>query len=812
MAYYDGSIRINTKLNTQGFTTGVQRMTASLGRLAAAVGIAFSVGALVKMGQQAIDLASDIQEVDNVVSKSFGNMRGEMDALANTAIEKLGMSRLTAYQTGSTFMSMGKSMLTSAEDAKDMALALTELTGNMSSFYNVTQDVASTALKSIYTGETETMKQFGVVMTEANLQQFAYEQGIKKTISAMTQSEKVMLRYKYVAEQLSFIGSDFADTQNSWANQTRILSEQWKELLSILGSGLISVLTPVVKGLNGILSSLISIANAAGKIISDVFGIETQQLSINAGSVEDAADAMVDYGNATEEAAKKAKNATAAFDDLNVLQQEQSSTSTGGVSGGFTSTGVVQETESFSTQVNGKLTQFMERVKAVLEEVKAIFDSFGSGDFLTAGEGVSNLVTGIFKWFSKAIKKVDWKKIGNNIGDFLKGINWVEVLSSLADTLWEAVKGAADVWFGMFEEAPFETALISTIALWTFTGFGKSMGELIASAIPSSITKNIGLTLVAVTIAWEWGLEKGKEIGKDLSKDKELYDNFKFFGEGGFFDEIFNTDAGILWDAFVTMLSDFSAWMDKKGEELGEWFKSVGTNIWNTLLGWGTEFWNWWDASIGGWWESVTSWFTLEKWLGLLGNIKKAFSTKWDEVKTWWEDTALGKWWTDSVEPWFSKDKWEEGMGGIKDAFSSVFKNACNLAIDIFNKLIEWINERMHFTWDAISIAGMQIAPAGDVQLFTLSQIPKLAQGAVFRGGNPYLAVVNDQPSGQTNIEAPLETIKQGLREELAQSGAGGGTYTFVIELDGKQLARAQIPYLEKESARTGTNFRVRRV
>ena len=92
-------------------------------------------------------------------------MRGEMDALAESAIKNLGMSRLMAYQTGSTFMSMGKSMLTSSEDAKNMALELTKLTANMASFFNVSQDLASIALKSIYTGETETLKQYGVVLS-----------------------------------------------------------------------------------------------------------------------------------------------------------------------------------------------------------------------------------------------------------------------------------------------------------------------------------------------------------------------------------------------------------------------------------------------------------------------------------------------------------------------------------------------------------------------------------------------------------------------------------------------------------------------
>lgn len=376
---YDGSIRINTKLNTNGFNSGIKSMTASLGKLAGAVGIAFSVTALVKLGKQAVELASDITEVDNVVSKSFGNMRTEMDELADKAIESLGMSRLTAYQTGATFMAMGKSMVDSMSAAKDMALELTRLTGNMSSFYNVRQEIASTALKSIYTGETETLKQFGVVMTETNLQQFAFEQGIRNKISAMTQSEKVMLRYKYVTEQLSFIGNDFLDTQNSWANQTRILSEQWKELLSVLGTGLITVLTPVVKGLNMIISALISVANTIGQIMAKVFGIQAQQFGAAevedaysgiAGSAGDAADATDEYGNALDKAGKKAKNSLASFDKIDKLQKDTGKSATGpGVGSGGTKieTSNLAPDESTIDKTNEKIGKMIERAKELGE-------------------------------------------------------------------------------------------------------------------------------------------------------------------------------------------------------------------------------------------------------------------------------------------------------------------------------------------------------------------------------------------------------------------------------------------------------------
>ena len=386
IAQYDGSIRINTKLNTDGFNSGIKSMMGSLGGITKLLGIALSTASLIKFGKEAIGLASDLAEVDNVVNKAFGNMRSEMDALADSAIKNLGMSRLMAYQTGSTFMSMGKSMIENSEDAKNMALSLTKLTANMSSFFNVSHDLASIALKSIYTGETETLKQYGVVMTEVNLKQFAMEQGITKAYSAMSQSEKVMLRYQYVMNQLSYIGDDFIDTQDSWANQTRILSEQWKEFLTIIGNGLITVLTPVVKGLNMIVSALISVANTISSILSNIFGIQMQQMSATtaaaedvAGGYADAADSMGDYTDATKKAAKAAKGALAPFDDLNVLQKDTSSGSSsgsGGSSGGGSGMQIQPVDPSAQTSA---IDQIQNKYQKFFDYINKLKDNFLKG-------------------------------------------------------------------------------------------------------------------------------------------------------------------------------------------------------------------------------------------------------------------------------------------------------------------------------------------------------------------------------------------------------------------------------------------------
>lgn len=374
-----------------GATKSIGSLKSSLKGIIGTLGLVFSLKALINFGQQAVDVASDLTEVDNVVQKAFGNMRGEMDALADSSIKNLGISRLEAYQTGSTFMAMGKSMLTSSQDAKDMALNLTKLSANMASFFNTSNKYAAIALKSIYTGETETLKQYGVVMTEVNLKQFALAQGITKSYNEMSQSEKVMLRYQYVMQQLGYIGDDFIDTQDSWANQTRVLKEQWKEFLGVLGTGIITVLTPLVKALNMIMGRMIAIAKSIGSVLSNVFGIQVQSanqvsgaISDTAGAFDDATTAVGDYDKATKKASKTASKSLAAFDKLNNTMTSQSDGDAGaggaGGDGGLTTPDISSGTNSVIDQANSKINTVLDGMKKrLLELVDLLKKGFKNG-------------------------------------------------------------------------------------------------------------------------------------------------------------------------------------------------------------------------------------------------------------------------------------------------------------------------------------------------------------------------------------------------------------------------------------------------
>lgn len=138
-----------------------------LGKIAGLVGTAFAVNGLVNFSKEAIGLASDLQEVENVVTTAFGSMTSQVEEWAASSIQQFGTSALVAKQTASTYMAMSRGMGLVGQAAADMAMDVAGLSADMASFYNVGQDVAATALQSIWTGETESLNFWAAALRNA---------------------------------------------------------------------------------------------------------------------------------------------------------------------------------------------------------------------------------------------------------------------------------------------------------------------------------------------------------------------------------------------------------------------------------------------------------------------------------------------------------------------------------------------------------------------------------------------------------------------------------------------------------------------
>lgn len=356
-------------------------------KIAAGLGIA----AVAKFTKDCIEVGSNVTEVQNVVDTAFKDLSWQADQWASNAMTNFGLSELSAKKYMGVFGQMSNAMDITGNAALDMAENVTGLTGDVASFYNLGTDEAYAKLKSIWTGETETLKDLGVVMTQTNLDQYALNNGFGKTTAKMTEQEKVMLRYQYVTSALSNATGDFVKTQDSWANQTRILSLRFEQLKASLGKGFIALFTPILRGFNSLLAGLQKLADGFASFVQMLTGadISSSMGSISAdiaGIGDDAggaADNVSGIGDAAKKTAKDIEKSLAGFDQINKLTEptDDSSSSGSGTdsTSGIGSVDLVPDVSGSTANVSSAISDMADKVKKALEPLKAIsFDNLVS--------------------------------------------------------------------------------------------------------------------------------------------------------------------------------------------------------------------------------------------------------------------------------------------------------------------------------------------------------------------------------------------------------------------------------------------------
>lgn len=411
-------------------------------RIGFLVGSAFAVGKLIQFGKESIELGSDLAEVQNVVDVTFTTMSDKVNEFAKNAMTSAGLSETMAKRYVGTFGAMSKSFGFSEAQAYDMSTALTQLTGDVASFYNISQDLAYIKLKSVFTGETETLKDLGVVMTQSALDQYALANGYGKTTSAMTEQEKVALRLAFVQKQLSAASGDFIRTSDSWANQVRVMQLQLQSLKATVGQGLINIFTPVLKVINILLGKLATLANAfksftelitgkkssgqtsgsgAGLAGTNAIADTADQYGQAADNAEKLADANKDNATATKKANKETKSYLSSLDEIHKATSTGSnSSSTPSSSGGSGGSGNSGLPSSVGNVDYGNLAEGETALDKISDSAKKLAD----------------LLKKLWKPFQDA-----WKKEGKNT------INAANIaLSGIAKLAKSVGKSLVEVW------------------------------------------------------------------------------------------------------------------------------------------------------------------------------------------------------------------------------------------------------------------------------------------------------------------------------------------------------------------------------
>lgn len=722
------------------------------------------------------------QSFGNRVNKLLGKMSGlkvDVDGglISESGMKNLGLNLQEITQYASQLASITNSLGQTGEVTTAISKSMTMLAGDISSLFNVDYSTVATNLQSGLIGQSRALYKYGIDITNATLQTYAYKYGIEKAVSEMSQAEKQQLRLLAILDQSKVSWGDLANTINSPSNMIRQFTNNVKEAGMVLGQLFIPVLQKVLPVINGVVIAikrlLVSVASLLGiKIDFSAFG---QGVSGYNENLENTADALDKVGKS----AKKAKSYTLGIDELNIIDTNSGSSGSSSAGGaGIDLTKEIMDAtaeyekvwqEAFDKMQNtamgwaDKVSKVFKPVKDIIEDLAYAFKFDSDAWFKVAGMDTSKLVTGIFDWFTRAIDSVDWEKIGRHIGSFLDGMDWTAIFTSAGNFIETAIDAAIDLWKGSFDAAPIETTIITAIGLLKFTGvgdiiWGKISDKLSATVLGSSIV--IVPTIAIAAVTWEIGFNVGKSLGEALfPDDKEIYENFSFFGEGGFFDTIKNTDFSILFDAWKQMNSDAADFLTKTMpiRQFFDFLSQFKLDI-NDTFGLVSVFENL-KPIVENWFnESVMPWFSAEKWNQLGINIKTTLSTKWNEFTAWWKNIGFANWWN-NVKSYFTTEKWT--WSGIKDGLSNAWNNAIAAVKQIWNSFANWINDKLNFSWDPITIAGIQLAPGGSI---SLGKIPTFETGGyvpsrytMFMAGENGVPEIAGTVGGKTAVAGGVE-------------------------------------------------------
>lgn len=713
-----GQIGLDLVVNSKTFQRQMAGITGLAKKAGAALASAFAVKKIVDFGKKCLELGSDLAEVQNVVDVTFPHMTSQVDQFAKSAAMSFGLSETMAKKYTGTFGAMAKAFGFSEQAAYDMSATLTGLTGDVASFYNLSQDEAYTKLKSVFTGETESLKDLGVVMTQTALDSYALANGFGKTTSAMTEAEKVSLRYAFVQDQLSAAQGDFARTSDSWANQVRILQLQMESFMATIGQGLINLFTPIIKLINIVIGKLMTLANAfkaftelitgksggSGQAAAPVTDLSTAADSAADGltNASGAADSLNDSAKKAGKSAQKAAQqmrALMGFDKINRLdKQTDTSTSSGsgsGTVGSGAATGAVidfgslADGETIIDQTDSKLTQMFQNIvklsQPAIDALKRLRD-----------EGLARL--GQFTWdslkdfYAGFLVPVGKWVMGTGIPNFVNALNNglmqvdFERIQTALQGLWSALTpfstnvGEGLLWFWQNVLVPLGT--------WTANEVVPRFIDSIRIAI--DLFNNI-LTALQPLFQWFWDSVltpianwAAEAFLTDWDSINNLLQRFSDWCAAN--PEIVQNMAVIIAAFFAAwkvteLITGISKMIEKVGGIIGiitkldklinstmnPWVLAIGAVIavgvllwknWDEIYAFGKKIWEKLSSFLNGVWEGICT--TANR---LWGNITSTVTSTWQQLQTTASKTfnTIGT---------VISDVWN----GIKDTLAGVIK------------------------------------------------------------------------------------------------------------------------------------------
>lgn len=548
-------------LKLSGFTTILKGIKTGLTSIAETISGVFGSMSFGDLLKEASALSSELAEVQNRVDVVFGDSADIINKFAENAIDKLGMTTTAAKDFASSFGAALKSTGQSTENIKNMSLALTELSADAASFFDKSQEWAKEKLFSgVISGQIRPMRELGVEMTKASLDAYTTAKGYSTLYSKMDATSKQAVRFEYVMEKLNYVHGDYQRTINSTANQIRLLKNQLKELGTVVGAIINTVIAPVIRAMNTLVNAITRVAKAVASLLnidwrvgigagSDYTSNLADLYGDTADEADDLAEAQDNVAKSTKKAAKEAKNALAPFHKLNVLQNKQqtdledlSSTNTplgnlGKLGGAYANIGKDVGTgieslkdlmNKFEKWLTNKIQEWNKWLKAAPQKIKDFFNKlqkyikWGADmvnkfikeiDWVNFGRTIRETLAGVGKSLYTWFKERDFKDSGRAFGDFMKGLlETPDAFVQWGKAIGAAIQDAFDWIVGAAQNIPWKNLGYD---LWA--GLRAALAEI----EPKTIYEAIKSTLSGVGTAF---IEFFNNLSRDETTKKKIAD------------------------------------------------------------------------------------------------------------------------------------------------------------------------------------------------------------------------------------------------------------------------------------------------
>lgn len=448
------------------------------------------------------------ERASKLTAQMTGYQVGKDGVLTATGQESLGLNVTQLMNYQSVFAQMSSSMGTTSENALRLSRLMTELGADLASVKNMEFQEVWGNMASGIVGMSRAVDKYGINIRNAALQEKLANLGIDANITKLSQDEKALLRMIVMLESTQYAWGDLANTVTQPANQLRLLQASFANLTRTIGNLFLPIVAKILPYLNALTIAVTRVIQS----IVDLLGFTGFDWGSGGSSLVDVSDYMDDIYDTTEdatEAAQEYQNTVMGFDEINKLSSAGSG-ATGGVGG--LSAGDLERLQAAFDNIadeyqakwdaafegmENRAQKMADRIEKILQPVKDLAVHLYEGDFYAAGKDVTHIITGIYDTFSDAIERVNWKSIGNKIGDFLRGLDWLDILKSalkLKFDIWEAI---IETWSGSFQAAPLETSLLTLFMLLNYTPIG--------SYIAKKILKSMGVELASGSLLADLG-------------------------------------------------------------------------------------------------------------------------------------------------------------------------------------------------------------------------------------------------------------------------------------------------------------------